>query len=523
MKYVKIFEQYLTESVVTEAKDKHDVLDSIENDIKKGNIQKFQITDEDVWYWASKIKAKLSDNDVDWILGNLYESVVNEGRDNLYLQLHKKYAESIKGLKAKKISKLTDLVSVQRWSMEDREDYFDMNPKKRKELSAEYDEERKLFKKYLAGNHSVLLRKGTESLAESVNEVAEPQIQKIAELTGVSIDKVEKYVSSRVLNITKLLKYIKDEKQVAIREFEKAVNGDEKQDAYFIKMFNESVVTEGKTSAAYIDPKTGKGYDLQYVSSKKRWELDIMKKGASIYSSAITTIKRDTLKEIQDWLDGYKIDSKWTQGLSESLVTEAKMPNKYIGNDEIVYLKTKEDSKGAHYNLYYKGHDIDAGGRRFGSSLELTNFADDYILSNQLYNKLKHVKSKPLPESVNEAKPNQTMEIIGKIKDVASQLGFSAFTTLDSLKTATKGTILEFAVKQYKSTDINAAYMFVDGWGYHLLVVMPSEQNPGEIDIDFYKMNEADYKGSASMDYFYGNKESKTWTFKKTWKEWFTL
>ena len=115
MKYVKIFEQYLTESVVTEAKDKHDVLDSIENDIKKGNIQKFQITDEDVWYWASKIKAKLSDNDVDWILGNLYESVVNEGRDNLYLQLHKKYAESIKGLKAKKISKLTDLVSVQRW------------------------------------------------------------------------------------------------------------------------------------------------------------------------------------------------------------------------------------------------------------------------------------------------------------------------------------------------------------------------------------------------------------------------
>ena len=166
----------------------------------------------------------------------------------------------------------------------------------------------------------------------------------------------------------------------------------------------EEFLNEGKTSAVYKDPKTGKGYDLQYVSSKKRWELDIMKKGASMYSSAITTIKRDTLKEIQDWLDGYKIDSKWTQGLSESLVTEAKMPNKYIGNDEIVYLKTKEDSKGAHYNLYYNGHDIDAGGRRFGSSLELTNFADDYILSNQLYNKLKHVKSKPLPESVNEVK-----------------------------------------------------------------------------------------------------------------------
>jgi hypothetical protein len=156
------------------------------------------------------------------------------------------------------LSKLTDLVSVQRWSMEDREDYFDMNPKKKKELSAEYDEERKLFKKYLAGNHSVLLPKGTESLAESVNEVAEPQIRKIAELTGVSIDKVEKYVSSRVLNITKLLKYIKDEKQVAIRDFVKAVTGDKTQDAYFIKMFNESVVTEGAMSELDILAKEAK-------------------------------------------------------------------------------------------------------------------------------------------------------------------------------------------------------------------------------------------------------------------------
>ena len=84
MKRVRLYESFIkeayrNESLVTEAKDKHDVLDSIENDIKKGNIQKFQITDEDVWYWASKIKAKLSDNDVDWILGNLDESVVTEG------------------------------------------------------------------------------------------------------------------------------------------------------------------------------------------------------------------------------------------------------------------------------------------------------------------------------------------------------------------------------------------------------------------------------------------------------------
>jgi hypothetical protein len=104
-------------------------------------------------------------------LSRINESVVTEAKDNLYLQLHKKYAEQIKGLKAGKIKKLTDLVSVQRWSMEDREDYFEMDSNKKKELSAEYNEERKLFKKYIAGDESVMLPKGTEALAESnVNE-----------------------------------------------------------------------------------------------------------------------------------------------------------------------------------------------------------------------------------------------------------------------------------------------------------------------------------------------------------------
>ena len=87
------------------------------------------------------------------------------------------------------------------------------------------------------------------------------------------------------------------------------------------------------------------------------------------------------------------------KALKES-VNEGKMPKKYIGNDEIVYLKTKEDSRGAHYNLYYKGHDIDVGGYRFGSEKELEDFASNYILSNQLYRKLRYEDSIPLPESV---------------------------------------------------------------------------------------------------------------------------
>jgi hypothetical protein len=79
----------------------------------------------------------------------------------------------------------------------------------------------------------------------------------------------------------------------------------------------EGVFNENKqiniNEAVYTDPNTGKSYDLQFVSSKNRWELDIMKKGASIYSSAITTIKRKTVEEIIDWLEGYNIDSSWVK------------------------------------------------------------------------------------------------------------------------------------------------------------------------------------------------------------------
>jgi len=70
---------------------------------------------------------------------------------------------------------------------------------------------------------------------------------------------------------------------------------------------------ESLNEAIYTDPNTGKSYDLQFVSSKNRWELDIMKKGASIYSNAITTIKRKTVEEIIDWLEGYNIDSSWVK------------------------------------------------------------------------------------------------------------------------------------------------------------------------------------------------------------------
>lgn len=92
--------------------------------------------------------------------------------------------------------------------------------------------------------------------------------------------------------------------------------------------------------------------------------------------------------------------------VDKATITEGKMPTKYIGNDEIVFLKTKETSAGSHYNLYYKGHDIDLGGQSFKSEKDLKKFADDYILSNQWYKKLRYEDSKPLPEF---NRPNNTI------------------------------------------------------------------------------------------------------------------
>jgi len=120
------------------------------------------------------------------------ESVVNEAKDNLYLQLHKKYAEQIKGLKAKKIKKLSDLVWVQRRSMSDRDDYFDMDSKKKKELSAEYRIERSLLKKYMARDYSVMLPKRTEKLPESVNEENDTYFKTAGEAVDFAKTKAEK-------------------------------------------------------------------------------------------------------------------------------------------------------------------------------------------------------------------------------------------------------------------------------------------------------------------------------------------
>ena len=132
--------------------------------------------------------------------------------------------------------------------------------------------------------------------------------------------------------------------------------------------------------------------DVKKISGSLTQQVVFNRNDDPEYAEKMEKVRKEVYKQLgrQDLID--KMDES---------VNEGKMPKKYIGNDEIVYLKTKDDSRGAHYNLYYKGHNIDVGGYRFGSEKELEDFADNYILSNQLYRKLRYEDSIPLPESID--------------------------------------------------------------------------------------------------------------------------
>jgi hypothetical protein len=91
--------------------------------------------------------------------------------------------------------------------------------------------------------------------------------------------------------------------------------------------------------------------------------------------------------------------------LFEDFINEAKekFPDQIEGNDGIIFKKVSQIGDRAKYNQYYRGYDIDAGGHVFGSVAELERFMKDYILSNNLYNKYKHMSEKPISESLEEA------------------------------------------------------------------------------------------------------------------------
>lgn len=95
-------------------------------------------------------------------------------------------------------------------------------------------------------------------------------------------------------------------------------------------------------------------------------------------------------------------DNNWStdyEGLGDEFdeiyETKSEFPDIYKGNNDIIFTKTKTNIRTdgtplTNYKLTWKGHDIDPGGHNFSSFKELQDFASDYILSNQIYNKLRY-------------------------------------------------------------------------------------------------------------------------------------
>jgi hypothetical protein len=257
---------------------------------------------------------------IQWDIEAFAESVVTEAKDNLYLQLHKKYAEQIKGLKAKKIKKLTDLVSVQRWSMEDREDYFDMDSKKKKELSAEYNEERKLFKKYIGGDESVMLPKGTEALAEGVvteskfTNKDEVTVKQLADLKR-DIAKINKnikvYISTHPvtkgeLSIELGADHDNDDEIDQINSLLKKHTGDHRTGS----MFAESVVTESEAPASllkFMEDEIADGND------------------ASVYLATFSGNSMEAQSTNKTWEDGVPVTKNFSRGDYKSVSPKGKI------------------------------------------------------------------------------------------------------------------------------------------------------------------------------------------------------
>ena len=161
----------------------------------------------------------------------------------------------------------------------------------------------------------------------------------------------------------------------------------------FESVIIESVVTEGIKKGATVSYQAF--HASNHPSGSYRYEVKANVLSVSGKEAKITYKDQDgKTKTIEVEIE------KLSEAFAESVVTEGKMPNKLINDDDIVFLKTSENSKGAHYNVYYKGYDIDFGGVGFGTEKQLNSYAKEYILSRQWANKLRWEDAKPLPESV---------------------------------------------------------------------------------------------------------------------------
>jgi hypothetical protein len=149
--------------------------------------------------------------------------------------------------------------------------------------------------------------------------------------------------------------------------------------------------------AVYIHQITGSGQDSaqNFIDDNN---IDSAKLVAYLKQHKDSKEKYD----VRDMISGTNKNKRFIK----QFVNESKevFPNEIVGNDQILFKKEWEKMNGgklaAKYNQYYKGYDIDAGGRIFNSVDQLEKYIKATELSNNQYNKYKYMPEIPIKESV---------------------------------------------------------------------------------------------------------------------------
>lgn len=167
-----------------------------------------------------------------------------------------------------------------------------------------------------------------------------------------------------------------------------------------IKLFEEFLNERLSMEAVYIHQITGCGQD-----SAQNFIDDNNIDGKKL-ADYVKHYKDSKEKyQVRDMINGTNKNKRFlSQFVNES---KAKFSDQLTGNDQLVFKKSKEWMNGdrlcGKYDIYWRGYEID-GNIVFSSVYNLERFMKNYVLSNNLYNKYKHMPEKSIGESeINES------------------------------------------------------------------------------------------------------------------------
>lgn len=264
---------------------------------------------------------------------------------------------------------------------------------------------------------NILMNAGVDAIAEpgidseemvvkAPNAIELRKAKKVIQADGFEIN--ESFVSESAMGDVYIMASDSDSFTAFRKEFmnengkPKTVKELKALEAWLQTIWNERDMNEALSmDAVYIHQITGSGQDSaqNFIDDNN---IDSAKLVAYLKRHKNSKEKYD----VRDMISGINTNKRFIK----QFVNESKevFPNEIVGNDQILFKKEWEKMNGgklaAKYNQYYKGYDIDAGGRIFNSVDQLEKYIKATVLSNNQYSKYRYMPEIPIAEStVNEA------------------------------------------------------------------------------------------------------------------------